>query len=91
MYYANKMLEIESAQREGKNLWKEFFFVRRNRRAAQSSFFVMFMQQVRMIYELWLLIHILTDFAVLWRQRHRLLQHSGRSIRGFGGVERPFD
>ncbi|KEF60864.1 uncharacterized protein A1O9_02426 [Exophiala aquamarina CBS 119918] len=45
MYYAYKMLEIESAQREGKNLWKEFFFVKRNRRAAQSSFFVMFMQQ----------------------------------------------
>jgi sugar porter (SP) family MFS transporter len=45
MYYAYKMLEIESAQRAGKNLWKEFFFVRRNRRAAQSSFFVMFMQQ----------------------------------------------
>lgn len=43
MYYAYKMLEIESAQREGKNLWKEFFMVKRNRRAAQSSFFVMFM------------------------------------------------
>lgn len=46
MYYAYKMLEIEAAQREGKNLWKEFFYVKRNRRAAQSSFFVMFMQQV---------------------------------------------
>ncbi|KIV94884.1 hypothetical protein PV10_02605 [Exophiala mesophila] len=45
MYYAYKMLEIEATQREGKNLWKEFFFVKRNRRAAQSSFFVMFMQQ----------------------------------------------
>jgi len=45
MYYAYKMLEIEAAQREGKNLWKEFFMVKRNRRAAQSSFFVMFMQQ----------------------------------------------
>lgn len=45
MYYAYKMLEIESAQREGKNLWREFFTVKRNRRAAQSSFFVMFMQQ----------------------------------------------
>lgn len=43
MYYAYKMLEIEAGQREGKNLWKEFFFVKRNRRAAQSSFFVMFM------------------------------------------------
>ncbi|KAF2160183.1 hypothetical protein M409DRAFT_60104 [Zasmidium cellare ATCC 36951] len=45
MYYASKLLEVESAQREGKNLWKEFFLVKRNRRAAQSSFFVMFMQQ----------------------------------------------
>lgn len=44
-YYAYKMLEIEAAQREGKNILKEFFTVRRNRRAAQSSFFVMFMQQ----------------------------------------------
>lgn len=45
MYYAYKLLEIEAEERSGKNLWKEFFFVRRNRRAAQSSFFVMFMQQ----------------------------------------------
>jgi len=45
MYYAYKLLEVESAEREGKNLWKEFFLVKRNRRAAQSSFFVMFMQQ----------------------------------------------
>lgn len=45
MYYAHKLLEIEQAERAGKSLWKEFFFVRRNRRAAQSAFFVMFMQQ----------------------------------------------
>ncbi|KAK3066722.1 hypothetical protein LTR53_016811 [Teratosphaeriaceae sp. CCFEE 6253] len=45
MYYAFKLLEVESAQREGKNLLKEFFLVRRNRRAAQSAFFVMYMQQ----------------------------------------------
>ncbi|KAK6907924.1 hypothetical protein I203_101925 [Kwoniella mangroviensis CBS 8507] len=45
MYYAYKMLEAEKHQREGRNLVKEFFTVRRNRRAAQSSFFVMFMQQ----------------------------------------------
>ncbi|GME61081.1 Sugar/inositol transporter [Neofusicoccum parvum] len=45
MYYAYKLLEIEASQREGKNLFKEFFTVKRNRRAAQSSFFVMFMQQ----------------------------------------------
>lgn len=45
MYYAYKLLEIESAEREGRNAMREFFLVRRNRRAAQSSFFVMFMQQ----------------------------------------------
>ena len=45
MYYAYKLLEVEAGEREGKNLWKEFFTVKRNRRAAQSSFFVMFMQQ----------------------------------------------
>jgi sugar porter (SP) family MFS transporter len=45
MYYANKLLEVEEAQRAGKNLFKEFFTLRRNRRAAQSAFFVMFMQQ----------------------------------------------
>lgn len=45
MYYAFKLLEIEAAEREGKNIFKEFFTIKRNRRAAQSSFFVMFMQQ----------------------------------------------
>ncbi|KAF2845205.1 MFS sugar transporter-like protein [Plenodomus tracheiphilus IPT5] len=45
MYYAYKLLEVEQAEREGRNPWREFFLVRRNRRAAQSSFFVMFMQQ----------------------------------------------
>lgn len=45
MYYAYKLLEVEKSQREGRNVLKEFFTVRRNRRAAQSSFFVMFMQQ----------------------------------------------
>lgn len=45
MYYAYKLLEVEAAERSGKNLWREFFMVKRNRRAAQSSFFVMFMQQ----------------------------------------------
>ncbi|KAL2755660.1 hypothetical protein ACRALDRAFT_1064307 [Sodiomyces alcalophilus JCM 7366] len=44
IYYAHKLLEIESAEREGRS-WTEFFTVRRNRRAAQSSWFVMFMQQ----------------------------------------------
>jgi hypothetical protein len=45
MYYAYKLLEIETAEREGRNAWKEFFTVWRNRRAAQSAFFVMFMQR----------------------------------------------
>lgn len=45
MYYAYKLLEIEREQREGRNLLKEFFTVRRNYRAAQSAWFVMFMQQ----------------------------------------------
>ena len=49
MYYASKLLDVEASQREGKSLWKEFFGVRRNRRAAQSAFFVMFMQQVSSI------------------------------------------
>lgn len=46
IYYIHKSMEIENRQKEGKNLFKEFFAVGRNRRAAQSSFFVMFMQQV---------------------------------------------
>lgn len=46
MYYAHKLLEVESEQRSKRqSTFKELFFVRRNRRAAQSSFFVMFMQQ----------------------------------------------
>ncbi|OBS29482.1 hypothetical protein FPOA_03419 [Fusarium poae] len=45
MYYAYKLLEIERSEREGRNLVKEFFTVRRNRRAAQSAWFCMFMQQ----------------------------------------------
>jgi sugar porter (SP) family MFS transporter len=45
MYYAYKLLELERGEREGRNLMKEFFTVRRNRRAAQSAWFCMFMQQ----------------------------------------------
>ncbi|WZH43980.1 Myo-inositol transporter [Fusarium acuminatum] len=45
MYYAYKLLEIERGEREGRNLLREFFTVRRNRRAAQSAWFCMFMQQ----------------------------------------------
>ncbi|GKT41421.1 arabinose-proton symporter [Colletotrichum spaethianum] len=44
MYYAYKLLEIETQARSGRN-WKDFFTVRRNRRAAMASYFVMFMQQ----------------------------------------------
>ncbi|KAI6778711.1 Arabinose-proton symporter-like protein [Emericellopsis cladophorae] len=44
MYYAYKLLEVEQANKEG-HKWTEFFTVRRNRRAAQSAWFTMFMQQ----------------------------------------------
>ncbi|KAL8975236.1 MAG: hypothetical protein Q9197_000539 [Variospora fuerteventurae] len=46
LYYIHKQIAIEYEMQKGKKLWKEFFAVPRNRRAAQSSFFVMFMQQV---------------------------------------------
>jgi Sugar (and other) transporter len=45
LYYIHQLLKIENKLKEGKSLWKEFFVRPRNRRAAQSSFFVMFMQQ----------------------------------------------
>jgi len=45
VYYIHKLLEVENEMKEGKSLIKEFFVRPRNRRAAQSSFFVMFMQQ----------------------------------------------
>lgn len=51
LYYIHSALKVEEKLREGKNLVKEMFTVPRNRRAAQSSFFVMFMQQVRHIQE----------------------------------------
>ncbi|WQF87811.1 Putative major facilitator, sugar transporter, major facilitator superfamily [Colletotrichum destructivum] len=44
MFYAYKLLEIEAQAQSGRN-WKDFFTVRRNRRAAMASYFVMFMQQ----------------------------------------------
>ncbi|TDZ28642.1 Myo-inositol transporter 2 [Colletotrichum spinosum] len=44
LYYAHKLLQIETEARSGHD-WKEFFTVRRNRRAATSSFLCMFMQQ----------------------------------------------
>ena len=45
LYYIHASLEVEESLRRGKNPWREMFTVPRNRRAAQSSFFVMFMQQ----------------------------------------------
>ncbi|GKZ26094.1 hypothetical protein AbraIFM66951_009966 [Aspergillus brasiliensis] len=45
LYYIHAALQVEERLREGKQLWREMFTVPRNRRAAQSSFFVMFMQQ----------------------------------------------
>ncbi|RYP36407.1 hypothetical protein DL768_010946 [Monosporascus sp. mg162] len=46
MYYAAKLLEVEESQRsQRRGIFYEFFGIRRNRRAAQSAFFVMFMQQ----------------------------------------------
>ncbi|KAB8070594.1 hypothetical protein BDV29DRAFT_160301 [Aspergillus leporis] len=45
LYYIHAALKVEGKLREGKQLWREMFTVPRNRRAAQSSFFVMFMQQ----------------------------------------------
>ncbi len=50
LYYIHKQIAAEYEIVQGKNLFKEFFVVPRNRRAAQSSFFVMFMQQVSLIY-----------------------------------------
>ncbi|KAM0561311.1 hypothetical protein ACHAPJ_003190 [Fusarium lateritium] len=45
LYLAWKFLEVEHNIKEGRNLFKEFFTVRRNLRAAQSSWFCMLMQQ----------------------------------------------
>ncbi|KAI8653720.1 MFS domain-containing protein [Fusarium sp. Ph1] len=45
LYYAGKLLDAESKQREGHKAFKEFFTVRRSRRAAQSAWFCIFMQQ----------------------------------------------
>ncbi|RDW86960.1 sugar porter family MFS transporter [Aspergillus mulundensis] len=45
LYYIHAALQVEEKLRAGKHLWLEMFTIPRNRRAAQSSFFVMFMQQ----------------------------------------------
>ncbi|KAF5019201.1 hypothetical protein F66182_8806 [Fusarium sp. NRRL 66182] len=45
MYLAWKFLQVEQSVKQGHNIVKEFFTVRRNLRAAQSSWFCMLMQQ----------------------------------------------
>ncbi|KAF4966682.1 hypothetical protein FSARC_5671 [Fusarium sarcochroum] len=45
LYLAWKFLEVEHNVKKDRNLLKEFFTVRRNLRAAQSSWFCMLMQQ----------------------------------------------
>ncbi|XP_044717839.1 sugar transporter domain-containing protein [Hirsutella rhossiliensis] len=45
MYLAYKLLRPSEGQKGGWQLFKEFFTIRRNRRAAQSAWFCMFMQQ----------------------------------------------
>lgn len=45
MYLAWKFIEVEERSKEGRNILKEFFMIRRNRRAAQSAWFCMLMQQ----------------------------------------------
>jgi hypothetical protein len=45
IYYIHQLLNVENKLKEGRKLWRELFVRPRNRRAAQSSFFVMFMQQ----------------------------------------------
>jgi hypothetical protein len=76
MYYAFKLLEVEASEREGKSLWREFFLVKRNRRAAQSSFFVRFMQQFCGGELSNTARHQTTTTADTFSQCHRLLLHS---------------
>ncbi|ODA79693.1 hypothetical protein RJ55_05287 [Drechmeria coniospora] len=45
MYLAYKLLAVGEGAKGGQSLLKEFFTVRRNRRAAQSAWFCMLMQQ----------------------------------------------
>jgi hypothetical protein len=69
MYYAYKLLEVENAERAGRNPWKEFFGVRRNRRAAQSAFFVMFMQQFcGKVLHIGAIFEAITDFVLTFLQ-----------------------
>lgn len=73
LYYIHAALKVEERLREGKQLWREMFVVPRNRRAAQSAFFVMFMQQVG---ALQLSPNGRVDCSqcsVLWGKRHNVL------------------
>ena len=45
LYYADKQIQVERAEKSGRNLFSEIIHNRRVRRGAQSAFFVMFMQQ----------------------------------------------
>ena len=45
LYYADKQIAVEMAEKRGRNLFSEVIHNRRVRRGAQSAFFVMFMQQ----------------------------------------------
>ena len=45
LYYMHVNLRVEKNMKAGRNLMKEMFTIPRNRRAAQSSFLLMFMQQ----------------------------------------------
>lgn len=36
LYAIHAALQVENKMREGKNLWREFFMIKRNRRPAQS-------------------------------------------------------
>ncbi|CAF0905932.1 unnamed protein product [Adineta steineri] len=45
LYYMHVNIRVEKNMKAGRNLMKEMFTIPRNRRAAQSSFLVMFMQQ----------------------------------------------
>lgn len=71
LYYIHAALKVEEKLREGKQLWREMFTVPRNRRAAQSAFFVMFMQQVCLILSLHSTKY--SQSSVLWRECYNVL------------------
>ncbi len=82
IYYAHKLLIVEQKERAGRNLFKEFFLVRRNRRAAQSAWFVMVRTPVTSckyasapLVQSFLLIFNVDSTTILWRQHYCLLQY----------------